>query len=590
MLKRELSQATVTRPSKWWWLAVLIGLAAQPSWTPAQVVAPRDSVDLRSFDAATTQQRDAERREQLRRQRALEQREQQRGATPIYQPTPEPTPGDKPETRFDLKSVDISKSEILSETEIREVTARYEGRPVGMSDIRKMLAEFNDLYKAKGFITAQAFLPPQKVRDGILKVELVEAKVGKVTYQGNRHTDEFYLKHRLPFASGQLVDIKTAEPPLLRFNRLNDAQLRLSLKPGSEPGTTDFDINVIEPPQYVSDFFFDNQGADVTGQLRGGANLSLASVFGARDSLTLGGYASQGAEAAFVGYDVPFTPYDTRFAFSFDFNNTDTHLPGTGDTPSLVGDSLNLALSITQPLIVTRNLLVRGLVYGGFRQSSSNLETFYKYKFRNKGVGGGFSGDWTDPFGSTFFSHRMGMVLDDSFGSVRPCRLCSDIPFGGRPNFFKFQGSFSRLQPFTSWLSAVIRLSGQVTSISNVPSPESQQAGGLSTVRGYPEAFAIGDDGYVVSAQLNAWLPKSEKSTTDGQFGAFIFYDNAGVFDSVSQTYLNGTGLGLMMSWSQYFNQQLSVGFPLSELDRVSDARFHFSIHFTPPVNSWIDG
>jgi hemolysin activation/secretion protein len=89
------------------------------------------------------------------------------------------------------------QSAILSPDEIAAITSKYQSRQVSMKDLNAMLAEFNAAYAARGYITARAVLPPQKVVSGVVRVQLVEARLGKVIVKDNHATKPAYFVDRI---------------------------------------------------------------------------------------------------------------------------------------------------------------------------------------------------------------------------------------------------------------------------------------------------------------------------------------------------------------------------------------------------------
>lgn len=549
------------------------------------------------------QQRDQQQREQERREREMIERMEKQKLTPVVdeRETPVPTPAPD-EARFELKKVDVGTSAILTADEIATVTSEYEGRLVGMSDLNEMRGRLDELYTKKGVVTARAIIPKQRITDGVLRVEFVEARLGKVTYEGNRHTRQSYLDGRMQFPADELVDIANLEETLTRFNRLNDIYAQLTLQRGEAPGTTDYVINIREPQQYQLDTFIDNWGPNAVGNIRYGATARVASLFGRRDPLYLSGYASDRVVSGSVGYELPITPWDTRLAVSFDINDsrlrvqqpvfTGTIINGVpqyrpGPIVNFNSESYFGSVQLLQPLVVTNRWLVRAFVEGQMRESSQSISGLDLFNVDTRMVYGGISGDWIDPFGTTSFMHRFGRVF-----------------YLHKEDFYKYQGSVARYQPLVgpTWLTA--RMTGQITSTDGVPNTETLVAGGANSVRGYPEIYRVGNDGYTMSAQLNAVLPRSVelRNGDTSQLGGFLFIDHAALFtgstrqiggrdiSSTEGTYLAGAGAGLTITYNDYITLQVAVGLPMSERDDLSDARVHFNFHVNPPVNSWLGG
>src|SRR5690606_8441668 len=113
---------------------------------------------------------------------------------------------------------------------------------VSVHRLHELVARINALYRAKGVVTAQAVLPPQDLTDGIVRIRLIEGRVGAIDVRDNRSTDEDYVRARVRQQPGDLVDLAGLERDLQRFNRTNDAQARAELRPGSRVGETDIGI------------------------------------------------------------------------------------------------------------------------------------------------------------------------------------------------------------------------------------------------------------------------------------------------------------------------------------------------------------
>jgi hemolysin activation/secretion protein len=105
----------------------------------------------------------------------------------------------------------------------------------------------------------------------------------------------------------------------------------------------------------------------------------------------------------------------------------------------------------------------------------------------------------------------------------------------------------------------ILRASGQLAS-DRLLSPERFAIGGYYTVRGYPIAERIGDNGYAATAELVVPVPSSAKvpfssATWKEMVQVAAFIDHAGVFatplESMAQGgfgYLTGAGGGLRIN------------------------------------------
>ena len=533
--------------------------------------------------AGVIQQGDRQRREQERLQEILRERERER-QTPVVEATPPPAPAPTaPPVQIPLERIDIDRSEILSEAELRELIAPYERRTVTLQELQQLVEAINQLYRQKGFVTARAILPPQKVSEGVVKIALIEARIGNVDIE-SRSTRDTYVQQRLSFDRGELVDVREAERRLRRFNRLQDVQAQLMLRAGTEPGTTDMTVKIAEPPQYNLDLYTDNQGREDTGLIRGGAVLSSPNVLGFRDGLYINAYGTSDTEAVSGGYEMPIGRWDTRLGLTLDYNRVYIELPGVGQTPELKGTSRHVGLRLSQPIVVRPSWMLSGFAEGHGR--SSRLEFT-----RNpppppgdelattdvRSASAGFTLENTDRYGVTVMTQSLAYVVSRH-----------------SENFPKYVASVARQQPFGRWMWLSLRATGQEAWDELIPAVEQFQVGGVYSVRGYPEGFQIGDDGYSTSFQMNAAVPFINASGLPGardSLIAYAFIDHGGVFNhGIDQPgiYLTGMGGGFSMSWGRWVNYTVSVGVPMRERDGIRDAIVHFAVHLTPPIADWL--
>ena len=254
------------------WVALALLLHAPV--VPAQVLPP-------GANPGAIQQR---RMEEERLQRQEEELRRKRTDKPVDPgpAKPPPPPADGTEVRFLVREIEFSASELLRPEELEALAAPLRGKTLSIADLRALVAQVNELYRSKGIVTAQAILPPQDLSAGVVRIRLIEGRVGKVSVQGNATTNEGYVTARVRQRPGDLVVLPSLEEDLKRFNRTNDAQVRAELKPGAEVGQTDVLLLLSEPPLHEGRAVADNAGSLQTGEYRAGLSYRNRSVFGRR--------------------------------------------------------------------------------------------------------------------------------------------------------------------------------------------------------------------------------------------------------------------------------------------------------------------
>ena len=116
---------------------------------------------------------------------------------------------------FELKKIVTDPSAVLTDAELDTIIKPYEGKQVQLNDIYAIVDKINALYNEKGYVTCRAFLPPQTITDGTVKLLLVEGRTGTATVNGNKYTKAKYITNRLHLAKGEIANIKQLNKDLL---------------------------------------------------------------------------------------------------------------------------------------------------------------------------------------------------------------------------------------------------------------------------------------------------------------------------------------------------------------------------------------
>src|SRR5690606_26407148 len=177
---------------------VLAGsLAGWPAY--AQIVPP-------AADPGAIQQRQIE---DEQRRRALERLERKPVTEPLERPEVQKrAPKAAPKAiRFKVNAIEFSASEILAAAELEAIARDYRGREISLAELQELAERVNDLYRAKGVVTARAVIPPQDVSDGVVRIRLVEGRYGELSLRGNENTSAGYVTWRRGQTPGSLVDL-----------------------------------------------------------------------------------------------------------------------------------------------------------------------------------------------------------------------------------------------------------------------------------------------------------------------------------------------------------------------------------------------
>ena len=473
---------------------------------------------------------------------------------------------------FELKKIVTDPSAVLTDAELDAIIKPYEGQQVKLSDIYDIVEKINALYNDKGYVTCRAFLPPQTITEGTVKLLLVEGRTGTATVSGNKYTKAKYITNRLHLARGEIANVKELNKDLLLFNATNSTQLRIMMKAGTEPGTTDYEITAYEPKRDTWTVFEDNAGSYTSGEYRTGLFFNTKSLSGNCDAFSLGTVYSQGTRAANAMYSRSLGRSGTKMNLLYSTNAVKVVKGGYEDM--IKGHANSYAIGFVQPVLV--NETTRSEVSLDYNRQSSKT-------------------DWLTPrinmvddkvqdvtLGYSLTNYGASHVFYQKHSYVRGySKQEADMGTGSEPSnkhfgFYKFNGLYQKLyQAGQMWN---LRADAQWSGSDGMVSSRQFYMGGMYSVRGYKENFLGGDSGFTFSAEYA--VPVINKNTS-----AFTFFDYGHVYgngQSDDQHHiLSSVGLGLRSTINQYISASLTLGIPLQRefvSETASKTRLHFIV------------
>jgi hemolysin activation/secretion protein len=113
------------------------------------------------------------------------------------------------------------------------------------AQLREGLGRLQLLYRNLGFATIGVTLPQQRLTNGIVRVKIVEGKLGHVVVTDNRHFSTDNVLRALPsLETNLLLNTRWFQSELDRANLNQDRQIYPVISPGPEPGTSDLTLKV----------------------------------------------------------------------------------------------------------------------------------------------------------------------------------------------------------------------------------------------------------------------------------------------------------------------------------------------------------
>ncbi len=548
-----------------WMMAVLAGCfwGGQTAWAADGVAVP-DRVSQAGTLQMNRMQQYME-RERVNRQIAEDRAAHQKQLEQKQQEENKPTE----EIHFLLKQMQVDPSAVLSEKEIQGITAPYEGKEVTLQDIYQAVEKINALYSEKGYATCRAFLPPQTVEEGTVHILLVEGKTEDTTVVNNQQIKADYIKKRLSLKEGDVANLKQLNQELLRFNGTNTTQLRIVMKAGKAPGTTDYEIVAYEPKRTTWTLFEDNAGSDTSGIYRTGLFYSNKSLSGVGDALGVGTVISEGTRAANATYSHYLGRRGTKMNFLYSTNAVKTVDGAYKDM--VKGHANAFAIGFTHPLVVNEKKRIElSLDYNHQNSKSDFMVKDTRFNIVNDTVQDVTFGLALTNYGNTHVLYRKhSFVMGESDSKPGASKAASQ-----HFHFYKFNGLYQKSYAPGRVLS--IRTDAQWSPIDGMVSARQYYIGGMYSVRGYKENYLGGDSGFTFSTEYQ--MPIGHRDT----YG-FTFFDYGRIYMSGQSANidksLSSVGFGVRQQIGKNYSASLHFGFPLKrdfQAEKVSPMRVHF--------------
>lgn len=448
----------------------------------------------------------------------------------------------------------------VAEEQLQAVLASEIGKSHTLKGLNELAHRLTIYMRQQGYMLAFAYIPAQQIRDGVVDIAVVPGKYGKVNINNKAWLRGFMLSGLFSEAKpGGVIKTAVLERALLNADDLPGSQVRSTLGPGSTPGTADLTVEAENQDRINATLYVDNWGSRYTGRVRTGMQLSLNSVIGIGDSLTLGGLTTfDGLD----NYDFGYSAYAGTSGLKLAVRHSRTNY-SLGDLFANMranGTANITTVEALYPFLRSRKLNLTGSAGYDYKDLTDNVDSVGSSVGKTDHIWRvGLSGSLNDELlgggaSSMSMTYSRGelSINDDTARSNDTTTAQTAGSFG------KFNLNLRRQQQLIQDLQLHLSFAGQMAD-KNLDSSEKFYLGGPSGVRAYPQSEAPGDMGYRISAELRYRVAPLSTSKT----GLYTngFFDCGGVrtnkhvwsgYTGKNDRHLSGAGIGLMWVLDKY--------------------------------------
>jgi hemolysin activation/secretion protein len=500
-----------------------------------------------------------------------------------------PTLEDVPQT-ITVQKFDVVGSTVFSPEELAKVTAEFTNRPITLAELFQARSQITELYLNKGYITSGAYIPPQAIDSGVIKIQVLEGKLEDIQISGTRRLDPNYVRSRLAVATSAPLnrDKLLQALQLLQLNPLIE-NLFAELSAGLSPGTNLLEVQVREAKSFSSEVALDNGRSPSVGSFRRGLQLKEANLLGVGDILSLAYANNDGSNTFDSSYTLPLNPRNGTISFNFGTSSSNV-IEEPFNILDIQSSSGYYELTVRQPLMQTQGGELAVGLTASRRESEATYIEGERLPFPSLGADDQgrtrisalrFFQEWTTRNSRQVIAVRSQFNL--GIGAFN-ATINSDTPDS---RFFSWQGQAQWARLLAPETLLIVRANTQIASISLLPL-EQFGIGGIDSVRGYRQDFLLTDNGAVAGAEVQ--IPVLRLSQSKGVLQVIPFVDFGLVWNNSGQNPDSNTlaAVGLGWRWSQgdRFTARLDWGIPLVSVDSPDrtwqENGLYFSVFYHP--------
>ncbi len=500
-------------------------------------------------------------------------------ATPQAPPAaPQAAAKPAPQAQFDVEAYDVDGNTLLDQTTVESAVYPFMGPGRVRDDVAAARDALQKAYRAHGFQTVVVEVPPQDARGGVIRLHVIEAPVGRVRVVDSHYSLPSRIKEQVPsLTPGQVPDFNQTQAEITELNRLPDRRVTPVVKAGKEPGTVDVDLKVSDTLPVHASVELNNDHGQGTTALRTIASVSYADLWQLGHDISATAILApenlKNSEVYVASYSAPI--WNTPWSILLSGTDSNSNVPALSGTSVLgKGDTISLRGVLQLPPL------------DDFGQTL-NFGIDYKHAFQNVGFGGASPSMAAVDYWPLAANYSLVNVTRTATTSAGVSLTLGLRGLGSGVATFLNNRAFARADfvhlnldiQHTRDLGDDIQLTAHFTGqLADQPLLTNEQfaAGGLTSLRGYLQSEAVGDDGLSFSLDLNSpsLAPFVSSIAGDGYVDDWRFYafsDSAVAWvlqslpEQTSVFSLASFGAGTRLQLLSHFSGTVLMGMPMRD-------------------------
>lgn len=477
------------------------------------------------------------------------------------------------EKRFDIWEYRVEGNSLLTAANIETAVVPYLGPQRLIGDVNEAASNLERAYRDSGYPTIFVDVPEQDIVGGVVTLRVVEGHLDRTRIEGARYFSLSGIREKMAsLEAGKALHIPTMQKELSALNALSpDMKVVPVLKPGKEQGAVDLDLKVKDQLPLHGSVEVNNYNSANTTDTRLSAAISYDNLWQKQHSFGLqwqtAPEATHEVNVLVATYIAPWFDSNNRIAVYVVDSKSD--VASLGDI-SVIGDGRIYGTRFVMPLPSDR-AFVHSLSIGADYKDYSEI---IRLDPTNKIATPINYAVWAFQYNASSFSQasQTQWSIGANFG-IRGIGN-SDSEFidkrnKAHANFAYVRGSMKRTDFLPADWQVGSRLHFQFSD-SPLINNEQFSAGGVSSVRGYYESQALGDNGTAGSLELRTPSLLKRFESLD-EFRLLVFIEGAhlkikdALADQEDTVNLASAGFGLTLKALKQFDVSIDWGHALKD-------------------------
>lgn len=248
-----------------------------------------------------------------------------------------------------VRAVEFEGNKEVAADDLQKIAAPFVGRALSAGEIEELRHRVSRHYIDLGFINSGAVYPEDHLRDGVLRLRIIEGRITELRVAGNEGLGRAYFSERLT-AEGEALNMNILQE---RFQMLMAdpllTRLNARVLPGENLGEAVLDVQVNRARPWQATVFTNNHRSPSTGETAIGVTTVVRNLTGRGDVFDATLQSTRGGGKGGFGWSIPFGLRLPQLAIRFE----------NGDS-SVIEEPLNSAnvtstvtareLTLTQPI------------------------------------------------------------------------------------------------------------------------------------------------------------------------------------------------------------------------------------------------